>query len=581
MPYFTLSSCFLLLVVLFSPFVCPSLCQADSISTSGVQFLQIPTGVRGAGMGGAFTAVADDATASYWNSAGLSQLEHFQINLQHIAYLAGTNYEFIAGALPLKPGSTLGLSASYDYVSPFNSTNNPSAVPGSASDLAVDLGYGQTFSPNVSLGMGAKFINSNLLTYSATGEALDGGILLSTDQRDFSLGLSVQNIGQLSSFSQYSAQEYLPMTYRVGLAYRFQPRNTPQLTLAFDWLKSIDSDPVYAGGGEFCFEMDRVSFALRGGYSFDDSNQDLEGLSGASLGAGVKFQGWELDYALIPFGTLGNTQRFSITFELIPEDKKQPLPSPVSVHVQPSVADTKTGSIQQATIELKPSARTEINNWTLEITDPKGNILRTYAGKGVPPREIAWDGKDSTENVVAGGIFARYNLRTVDTKGQEVTARGALFEVSPLQVNERERPNSATEILTHVKPGIPPLPSTVQPLGLSGVLKIPSIPFEEGRSVLQRSFEPYLDQVAQLIRKYPHARVYIEGHSDGEGNEEESLRLSQYRADAVMRFLVEGPKISPANLYARGRGSAGAIGVSGTELAHQRNRRVEIIILTK
>lgn len=532
-------------------------------------------------MGGAFTAVADDATAPYWNTAGLAQLEHLQINGQHISYLAGTDYEFLAGAIPFRPGSTLGLSASYDYVPAFNSTNNPSAVPGSASDLALVLGFGQSFGPNVAFGIGAKYINSNLLTYSATGEAVDGGLLLSTDHKELTLGFSIQNLGQLSSFSQYSAQENLPMVYRAGLAYRFQPQNPTHFVLAMDVQKAIDNDPVYNAGGELWIGDKNVAVALRGGYSFNDLNQDLGGLSGASMGVGVKFQDWQLDYAYVPFGALGDTQRFSLTFELEPEGKSQAAPKQVEVHIQPQVADQKNWSLKQATFDLKPTARTDIKNWSLEITDPKGNILRTYSGKGVPPRQIAWDGKDSNGNVVSGGLFANYNLRTVDTRGQQVLASDPIFKVSTTAVGEREAPVMALQAAAPSVPEPPKMPVNVQPLGLSGVVKVPSITFPEERSKILPDFDTYLSQVARVIRKYPNCRVYIEGHADDEGPEEESMRLSQYRADAVMRYLVEKENISPTNLYARGHGTAAPVDISGTEIAHLHNRRVDIIILTK
>ena len=371
------------------------------------------------------------------------------------------------------------------------------------------------------------------------------------------------------------------MVYRAGLAYRFQPQNTTHFVLALDTQKAVDSDPVYNAGGEVWVGDKNVSVALRGGYSINNLNQDLGGLSGASMGVGVKFQDWELDYALVPFGALGDTQRFSLTFELEPEEKVQPAPKQVAVHIQPQIADFKTGSLKQATFELKPMARTDIKNWSLEITDPKGNILRTYSGKGVPPREIAWDGKDANGNVVAGGIFANYNLRTVDTRGQQVLATDPIFKVSPAGVGEREAPVLAMEAAAPRVPSPPKMPMNVQPLGLSGVIKIPSVPFLERSTEISGDYGKYLAQVAKLIRNYPNSRVYIEGHADDEGDEDESLRLSQYRADTVMRYLVEKENIAPENLYARGHGTAAPLEITGTEIAHMHNRRVDIIILTK
>src|SRR5580704_18282141 len=94
-------------LLLFSIWVLgtPGFSFSDSVSTTGVQFLQIPAGVRGAGMGGMFTAVADDISTTYWNTAGLAQLNNIEINLLHVAYFSSIDYEFAGLALPLQPGS--------------------------------------------------------------------------------------------------------------------------------------------------------------------------------------------------------------------------------------------------------------------------------------------------------------------------------------------------------------------------------------------------------------------------------------------------------------------------------------------
>jgi len=200
-------------------------------------------------MGGAFTAIADDISAAYWNSAGLAQLQTGEINLLHVSYFESIDYEFIGGAIPLAPGSTLGLTAALDSVPSFNSTGNPTATPGSAMDWALGVAFGQSFGENFSLGLGAKFVNSSLLNYDATGEALDAGMLLYTSDREFTLGLSVQNIGQISNFSQNGSAEELPTTYRAGLAYRFDPEKPTHFVLGADLEKPVDEDPIFHLGG--------------------------------------------------------------------------------------------------------------------------------------------------------------------------------------------------------------------------------------------------------------------------------------------------------------------------------------------
>ena len=571
-----------LLVLFFvGSFLAPHFSFSDSVSTTGVQFLEIPAGVRGAGMGGMFTAVADDVSTMYWNTAGLAQLNNIELNLLHVVYFADTNYEFLGAALPLQPGSTLGLSAAFDYVPSFNSTNNPSAIPGSANDLAIALGYGQTFGDNFAIGIGGKFISSNLVTYSAIGEAMDAGLLLYTQNKDLTLGLSVQNVGQISNFSDYSSQEKLPLVYRAGLTYRFQQRGPIHFLVGVDLEKPIDNDAVVQTGGEFWWGDKSFAVALRGGYDFNSLNQDLGSGVGASMGAGLRFSDFELNYALVPFGVLGDTQRFSLTYRFgFEESGQRPQTQKVSaVDIKPQIADYQTGTLKQATFDIKPQARTDIKNWTLEITDPKGNVIRSYSGKGVPPRQIAWDGKDSNGNVVAGGIFANYNLRTVDVRGQQVVASDPIFKVA--KVSAKEAPLLAS---ISMEPGVfaaPSIPESIQPVGMSGAMKVPSVSFGEKSAKLTPEFENYLDQVARLIRKYPNCRVYIEGHAYDEGTEQQALVISQNRADRVLRYLVEKGRVSPDNLYSRGHGAATPLDMGDTEEARSRNRRVDIVIITK
>ncbi len=542
--------------------------------------MTVPAGVRGAGMGGMFTAVADDVSTTYWNMAGLSQLNKIEVNFLHVSYFSGTNYEFAGAAFPIQSGSTIGLSLSFDSVPSFNSTNNPAAVPGSANDFAIALGYGQAFGDNFSVGIGGKYISSNLVSYSASGEALDAGLLLYTKSRDLTLGLSVQNVGEISSFSQYSTSENLPLTYRAGLVYRFQPEKPTRFLLGIDLDKPIDSDPVIDMGGEVWLGDNEFAVAFRGGYSFNSLNQDLGGATGASLGAGIRLTGFELDYALVPFGVLGDTQRFSISYRFDKDENKTKTQEPnvSAVEIKPQIADYQTGTLKQATFDLKPQARTDIKNWTLDITDKGGNVIRSYTGKGVPPRQISWDGKDVNGNVVTGGIFANYNFRTVDVRGEQVVSTESIFKVS--QVSAREVPLMASVVQEPQVFKAPSLSEALERSTPSNVIKVPAVSFHESTDRLNGAYYDYLDEVARYIRKHPNSKVYIEGHAYDEGNEKEELLLSQNRADSVMRYLVEKGNVSPDNLYSRGHGESAPLDRSGTEAARFKNRRVDIIILT-
>src|SRR5213592_371367 len=72
------------------------------------------TGARAAGMGGAASAVAADATALQWNPAGLARVSDFSATLSHLLWVAGINYSYAGAAIPLPkviPGLPVNVTA--------------------------------------------------------------------------------------------------------------------------------------------------------------------------------------------------------------------------------------------------------------------------------------------------------------------------------------------------------------------------------------------------------------------------------------------------------------------------------------
>jgi outer membrane protein OmpA-like peptidoglycan-associated protein len=81
----------------------------------------------------------------------------------------------------------------------------------------------------------------------------------------------------------------------------------------------------------------------------------------------------------------------------------------------------------------------------------------------------------------------------------------------------------------------------------------------------------------QLLKAYPNATVQIIGYTDNIGDAAANQKLSQDRADSVVRRLVESG-ISAGRLTAKGMGMAEPIGDNGTEAGRARNRRIAVII---
>src|SRR5580765_1256056 len=69
------------------------------------EFLKIPVGARAVAMGGAFTAIADDATSPFWNPAGMVYLPYKEVFLQHAEQFGSlVNHNFGSAVFPMKNG---------------------------------------------------------------------------------------------------------------------------------------------------------------------------------------------------------------------------------------------------------------------------------------------------------------------------------------------------------------------------------------------------------------------------------------------------------------------------------------------
>jgi outer membrane protein OmpA-like peptidoglycan-associated protein len=96
--------------------------------------------------------------------------------------------------------------------------------------------------------------------------------------------------------------------------------------------------------------------------------------------------------------------------------------------------------------------------------------------------------------------------------------------------------------------------------------------------IQQRSFE-VLDWVAKVVREHPEiVRVVVGAHTDDRGFADQNRRLTQQRAEAVVRYLV-GKGVSEARLEARGYGSERPIDSNATSVGRENNRRVEFLII--
>lgn len=137
-------------------------------SEAGAIFLMIFPGARATGMGGAFTAIADDALATYYNDAGLANQTSFNITGMHSNWLPGLSsdltYDFLGVVYPLPQRGVIGVNMIYLNTGKTTAVTEegiPIATYNTY-DLAVKLSYGVEVLEGVSLGVGGKFIRQFL-----------------------------------------------------------------------------------------------------------------------------------------------------------------------------------------------------------------------------------------------------------------------------------------------------------------------------------------------------------------------------------------------------------------------------------
>ena len=295
--------------------------------TTSANFLKIPVGARQTATGASFTAVADDATAIYYNPAGLAQLDGPQAVLVHNKYFEDITQQWFAAASPSRHGA-FGFALNYLSIPPFPSYSAADARTGSVSayDMAANFAYAGSRALNndsfssVLYGVNARYITQKLDTESAAGYGLDAGVLLKHTDTRLSLAAAVDNIYS-SELKFIDAGFKQPRNLKTAAAYRLPLAADNEAVLSLGWNFPDDGPATVAAGLEDVF-MDL--FALRAGYnSFGDVAQ------GFSLGFGLKLPAFsgnrvEIDYSFSSTYDLGAIHKLGLLY------KFGPAPRPVT-----------------------------------------------------------------------------------------------------------------------------------------------------------------------------------------------------------------------------------------------------------
>lgn len=273
------------------------------------QFLSYGVGGRALAMGGAYYGISDDASAAYWNPAGLAQLQRKEVTTMQATLFQQTKLTYFSYAHPTKGGSTFALSIAQLANTGFEqvdmvlnpATNEPQSVTsgGSFNDQqqAMALSWGKGVTETVLFGMTAKQVTRKLGGSSDNFKTLDIGAM-KTMGAAYRLGFGLQNV-----FSQRTGDtdDKLPVVIKLGNSLRlFKER----LTLAADAQKVLNGSTDMRFGGEYWISR---WFAFRFGLL------GLPQIQETDFGFGMNFKSFGLDIAQ-GIHDLGSSTRFSFTF---------------------------------------------------------------------------------------------------------------------------------------------------------------------------------------------------------------------------------------------------------------------------
>ncbi|MBI4396307.1 MAG: PorV/PorQ family protein [Elusimicrobia bacterium] len=290
------------LSVIISLLVFAGTARAGASGKTAAPFLKAGFGARPAGMGDAFTGLADDINAVAWNPAGLNNIWDWEELYSRAQWFDGLTMDSAAFGRKIGSRRSLGAAALRMATESIDKTDRYGNALGSydAYGLVGLLTYAEKITERTSTGLNVKYIRQGIAGETAERLAADvGGITRFSNLR---AGAVVQNIGAKMKFRRTG--DPLPLTVRLGAAYHYHR----SLVLTLDVNRPSDNATSVHLGGEYLFR----SMALRAGYQTNRA-RPLDSMAGLTAGFGVHHQRWGLDYAWLPSGLLGDTHRVSLT----------------------------------------------------------------------------------------------------------------------------------------------------------------------------------------------------------------------------------------------------------------------------
>ncbi len=310
------------------------------VGTTAASFLGIDVGPRGTAMGSAYVSLANDATAMYWNPAGIAKLNNFAATFCNTRWLADLSFNYAGAVLSFGNLGNIGLNATFLGMDQIERTTilSPDGTGElfDAGSYAFGLSYARNLTDQFAIGLSTKFINERMYHSNAYGFAFDVGAIFDTQFKGLTLGMSITNYGTKMQLEGRDLQVQhdvdpsasgnnpninarlltdnfdLPLMFRFGVSMdMLKGAYNSNLILSLDALHPSDDVEYMNIGGEYVFYN---MFSLRAGYKELFSKDSEQGLT---FGGGVRHKilgttTFYFDYSYIDFGVFDAIHIFSV-----------------------------------------------------------------------------------------------------------------------------------------------------------------------------------------------------------------------------------------------------------------------------
>ncbi len=544
-------------IALLVAFTVPAFAEENGSDNHAAAFSRVGVGARALGMGGAYTAVADDANATMWNPAGLARVDNLNFTFMYTGgYDFDRNHNYFGYAQSFNMAS-VGIGWTNAGWDDFVRAGQGSGDGGSfdLTDNLIHLGVARQYGP-VGFGVAGKIFDQEIDGKSESGGGVDVGTFFMPSPY-MTFGVTVQDV-----WSEIG-EDQVPFNLRGGVA--LKPMG--DLTLAADIEHGEDDETVFHLGAEAWFEYHPgYQLALRAGAS-DIARDDQD--NGYSLGLGLRvprFFGIGLDYAFVNEmeDFMGENHRISLNLAFGERERDR------DGDGIPDYDDECPNSAEDFDGFMDDDGCPDLDNDGDGIVDELDSC---------PDEAEDFDGIDDSDGCPELDDRDGDGLMDADDQCPDEPEDFDGFEDGdgcPDDDNDGDGiPDAQDRCMNNAEtyngymdddgcPDIAPREN------LNGVH------FEFNSAKLKLGSQQILDELVRALKANPDVNVQIEGHTDDVGSASYNKDLSQRRAKAVVDYIVT-KGINASRLSPQGYGEERPIASNKTPEGRLENRRVEVI----